>query len=124
MLVVDDDPLVARIIGIRLAKAGYEVRSAASAQEGLNLARTWLPDVCVVDKGLPGRDGAELARDLRVDPATVGIRILLISGSFWREEDLLPHDGAPYDAALGKPFTGEQLLEHVGRLTAPAFTSA
>ena len=124
MLVVDDDPLVARIIEIRLQRAGYDVRSAASAGQGMELALAWAPQVCVVDKRLPGRDGTALAGELRLNHETADTRILLISGSFGSDEDLAPPAGAPFDAALGKPFTGDQLLNAVGRLVSPAYAGA
>lgn len=124
MLVVDDDPLVARIIEIRLQRAGYDVRTAGSAGRGIEIVRTWIPHVCIVDKGLPGSDGTEFARQLRLNSATADTRTLLISGSFGPHEDFAPRAGAPFDAVLGKPFTGDQLLHQVRRLLSPAYAGA
>lgn len=65
VLVVEDDPTTRRLLEGVLAKAGYDVRAAADGEEGLALARAWLPEIVVTDILMPRLDGIELIRALR-----------------------------------------------------------
>src|SRR6266568_3329092 len=65
VLVVDDDPTVAEVVGDYLRRAGMEPRVAADGHTALRLAGTWRPDLVVLDVMLPGIDGLEVCRRLR-----------------------------------------------------------
>jgi len=64
VLVVDDDPYLARAMGRRLEAEGFKVRTAADAWEGLSEARHGSPDLMVLDLRLPDRSGFELVQEL------------------------------------------------------------
>ena len=65
VLVVDDDPTIAEVVGDYLRDAGLESRHAADGPSGLSLAEAWQPDIVVLDLMLPGIDGLEVYRRLR-----------------------------------------------------------
>jgi two-component system, OmpR family, response regulator ResD len=65
VLVVDDDPTIAEVVGDYLRDAGLESRHAADGPSGLSLAEAWQPDIVVLDLMLPGIDGLEVCRRLR-----------------------------------------------------------
>ena len=65
VLVVDDNVDLVLMVAGTLRHKGYSVRSAFTGPEGLKIAQEWLPDIAVLDIGLPGLDGYEVARRLR-----------------------------------------------------------
>lgn len=65
ILIVDDDPLLRRSLGFSLERAGYRTSAAATAEDGLALARRDPPDLVLLDIALPGMDGLEALRRFR-----------------------------------------------------------
>lgn len=103
VLVIDDNmDLVTLIVGI-LKHKGYVTRSAHTGPEGLRIAQQWLPQVVLLDIGLPGLDGYEVARRLRADPATAGARLIALTG-YGQETDVRRAHEAGFDAHLLKPY--------------------
>jgi len=72
VLVVDDNTDLVMMLSSALRQKGYSVQSAHTGQEGLRIAQQWLPTVVLLDIGLPGLDGYEVARRLRSDPKLGG----------------------------------------------------
>ncbi len=106
VLVVDDQPEVRAAAARWLAREGFEVEVAASAEEALSALSRGTPDVVCLDVELPGMNGMEaLERMLRLQP---GLRVLVLSGHDEREMGL---DAARRGAAgfVGKPFNRSQL---------------
>src|ERR1051325_8134698 len=79
-LVIDDDFSVRAAVCFALESANYVVMEAAGGEEGLEIARTELPDLILSDVSMPGMDGFEVLRQLRSDPATSAIPIILMTG--------------------------------------------
>jgi two-component system response regulator RegA len=78
LLLVDDDPALTRRLAKALAERGFEVRSAATIAEAIDLAREDSPEAAVVDLRLPDGHGLELVKALHaIDPAT---RIIVLTG--------------------------------------------
>ncbi len=67
VLVVEDDADIADVLRRSLRNEGYEVRTSADGAEALDLATGFVPDLVVLDLGLPGLDGIEVCRRLRTD---------------------------------------------------------
>lgn len=65
VLVIEDDPVARRLLEGVLGKAGFELRSTADAESGLELARGWQPEIVLTDMLLPGKSGLDLIRELR-----------------------------------------------------------
>ncbi|MCA9109655.1 MAG: response regulator [Planctomycetaceae bacterium] len=80
ILVVDDNLDAAQLLGELLQSDGFEVILAYDGFAALELAGREHPDVAILDIGLPGLDGMEVARRLRRSPATAGIKLVALSG--------------------------------------------
>jgi len=76
ILIVDDNATNLKLVRILLASEGYDVRTAADAEEALNVLKEFYPRLILMDVQLPGIDGLELTRRLKSDPATRDITIL------------------------------------------------
>ena len=76
ILIVDDNPVNMKLIRVLLTGEGYNVRTAADAQEALETLKECYPDLILMDIQLPGIDGLELTLRLKSNPATRGIKIL------------------------------------------------
>ena len=76
ILVVDDNPVNSKLIRVLLAGEGYDVHTAGDADEALRVLKNLSPQLILMDVQLPAKDGLELTRRLKADPATRGIKIL------------------------------------------------
>ncbi len=112
VLLVEDDPAVRELTADMLTMAGYRVREAPDAETALRLAeaRPARPDLLLSDVVLPGRTGAELARELR--RRWPGLRVVFMSGY---PEDALGRHGVLDEGVelIQKPFTATLLLERL-----------
>jgi len=118
VLVADDEDDIRALVTLAVRKAGCTVvGSVADGNAALGLARTELPDLAVLDVSMPGATGLEVCAALRADPATAGIRILLLSAGA-SLEDVAAGLAAGADAYLAKPFQISGLVHQVGALTA------
>jgi signal transduction histidine kinase len=115
ILVVDDNADAADMLAMLLQQAGHEVRTAADGESAIARARTWAPDLAVLDIGLPGMDGYELARRLRADPALSGLKLVALTG-YGRESDRARALSAGFDLHLAKPAEPALLLESIAAL--------
>jgi len=111
ILVIEDDPDIARLIALRLEQAGYETAIAHTATEALTHLDAHHPDLITLDIGLPDMRGDELAARLKADIATRDIPILVISVF---ADDPANMQFAAY--VLPKPIEQDALLDTVGRL--------
>jgi CheY-like chemotaxis protein len=108
VLVVDDCPDTTESLRILLDLWGHEVRTAHSGAEALSLAPTLLPEVILLDIGLPGLDGYEVARRLRRLPGLADVFLIAMTG-YSREQDLAQAREAGFDLPLVKPFDPDEL---------------
>ncbi|GAA3334799.1 hypothetical protein GCM10020358_00620 [Amorphoplanes nipponensis] len=104
IVIADDDVDVAAFISYSLEVAGHDVHTALDGVSALELARRERPDLVVLDHGMPGLTGLEVAAALRADPHTAGLRILMISGSTLGDEE-----AAVVDRLVRKPLRPRQL---------------
>jgi DNA-binding response OmpR family regulator len=112
ILVIDDEQDFIDLITHNLAGAGFEIIGAPAGIQGLHQARRHLPDIIVLDMGLPDIDGLSVCEILRKQPSTTRIPIVLVtamSGEIARANALV--SGADY--FLTKPFNREDLLNCV-----------
>ncbi|RME48743.1 MAG: response regulator [Caldilineae bacterium] len=80
ILYVDDDRMQCKLVAFVLTSHGFQVQTAVSGREGIELAVEWMPDVILMDLVMPGIDGFEATRILRADPRTRHIPVLALSG--------------------------------------------
>jgi diguanylate cyclase (GGDEF)-like protein len=112
VLVVDDDPIIARLLEIELVAAGYEVQLATDGEEALRVAQERRPDLILLDVIMPGMDGFEVARRLRSDPRTVAVSIIMLTGT-GLSANRLEGLSAGADDYIVKPFDTPELLARV-----------
>jgi CheY-like chemotaxis protein len=79
ILVVDDNPLNAKLTRLLLSNTGYDVRTAGNAGEALEVLKSFAPRVILMDLQLPDMDGFELTRLLKRDPAFADVVILALT---------------------------------------------
>lgn len=115
ILVVDDYQDGREIAAEILAHAGFRTAQAASGTEALGLARKLRPDLLLLDLWLPGIDGWEVAKRLKQDPTTRGIRIAALT-AHTAPNALKRAQEAGCDVVLTKPCLPDELVEQVQRL--------
>lgn len=117
VLVVEDEPRNLALLRALLGRRGYELVTV----ESLAGARTWLrdrrPDLVLLDRRLPDGDGLDLARDLKGDPVTAAVPLVLLSASVLPADERAAAE-AGCDAFLPKPLELARLLAEVERLLA------
>jgi DNA-binding response OmpR family regulator len=117
VLVVDDERDLNELISFNLQRAGYDVVTAFDGNTALAAARTEpAPDLIVLDVMLPGIDGTEVTRQLKNDPKTVGIPIVLLTAKS-EETDVVVGLKLGADDYVTKPFSMKILLARLESLT-------
>jgi CheY-like chemotaxis protein len=94
ILLVEDSKFLRIATERALARAGYEVRTAADGQEALALAGEGKPDLILLDMLLPKMTGPDVLKALKKDPATSGIAVVAFTGLSQRNAVRLQQDGA------------------------------
>jgi CheY-like chemotaxis protein len=115
VLVVDDDDAVADSMSMLLQINGHDVRVAASGKAALEIARSFRPQVVLLDIGLQGMDGYEVARQLRAEQGEA-IRLIAVTG-YGDEEARSLSVAAGFDQHLVKPVPPDiifKLLAEIG----------
>ena len=117
VLVVDDDPVILRLLQVNFEMEGFTVVMASDGAEGLEVAKATAPDVVVSDVMMPKMNGIELVRALKADPATAAIPVLLLSAKA-QTADVREGIAAGADDYLTKPFEPLELVERITKLLA------
>jgi PleD family two-component response regulator len=112
LLVVDDDPFIARLLEIELAAAGYQVRVANDGQQAMEAVAQEPPDLVITDVMMPHVDGFELTRSLRQDPRTATISVIILTAR-GLSADKLEGFAIGADDYIVKPFDTPELLARV-----------
>lgn len=117
VLVVDDDPEIVAMLSARLETRGYLVLTAADGNEALTAAKRSRPALIVLDVMMPHKTGWEVARALKQDPVTAGIKIVMLTAIGEQMNEMTsPLYGA--DAYFDKPFDFGQLEQKIAELLA------
>jgi len=86
VLVVEDEPIILRLLQVNLRLQGYEVLAFANGEDALRRAEELPPDVVVLDIVLPGIDGFEVCRRLRELPATADVPVIMVTAQAQAED--------------------------------------
>jgi DNA-binding response OmpR family regulator len=108
-LLVDDDALMRRSLAFHLEQAGYQVQTAASAEDALEIARTSPPSLVLLDIGLPGIDGLDALRELK---AQHNLPVIFLTARR-RELDEVVGLELGADDYITKPFDVDVVLAHI-----------
>jgi PAS domain S-box-containing protein len=109
ILIVDDNVDAASMLCMLLEASGHQVAIEHGAHAALARAQAELPDICLLDIGLPGMDGTELARRLRALPATAHALLIAVTG-YGQESDRARTAAAGFDHHLVKPLDIKRLF--------------
>jgi CheY-like chemotaxis protein len=114
VLVIEDDPWTRTITTALLAGEGFGVVEAKNGEEGLLQARTHAPDAILLDLALPTKSGLEVLRELKSEPLTEEIPVIVVSayGALMSDDDAQHAAGV-----IQKPFDYDDLVGQVSRAT-------
>ncbi|MGI9008258.1 MAG: response regulator transcription factor [Streptosporangiaceae bacterium] len=115
VLVVDDDEVIRQLIAVNLTLEGFEVATAIDGQDCLDKVTDVKPDVITLDVMMPRLDGWVTATQLRRNPVTAGIKVVLITARA-QEDDRDHGRQVGVDAYLTKPFDPAEMIRVVREL--------
>jgi two-component system OmpR family response regulator len=110
LLIVDDEPNIVELLSVSLRYAGFEVATARSGPEAVRVARTYQPDLLVLDVMMPGMDGFDVVRRLRGDGQRVPVLFLTARDS---TEDKISGLTLGGDDYVTKPFSLEEVIARI-----------
>jgi two-component system phosphate regulon response regulator PhoB len=112
ILIVEDEPDLQELISVNLKRAGYQVQIALHAQEAKPLLDEALPDLILMDWMLPGISGLDFTRQLRADPRTRYLPIIIVSARA-DERDKITGLEVGADDYITKPFSMRELIARI-----------
>ena len=115
LLIIEDDRSLASVVEYNFANSGYEVFCAHDGQDGINQARSRLPDIILLDLMIPVVDGIEVCRQLRAESATRETPIIMVTAKSEEVDQLIGFSVGADDYVI-KPFSVRVLLEKVKTL--------
>ena len=112
ILVVDDDKVLLKMLTNSLTTAGYTVAQVANGKDAVSISSEWRPDLIILDIMMPGMDGMEAARLMKMNTVTQEIPIIFLSSlvSKNEEQSSTPKWGSSY---MAKPYSHDELLKEV-----------
>lgn len=124
ILLVEDEPAIQELIAFNLQQAGHHVMRADSAEAGLAVVKSALPDLILLDWMLPGMSGIEFAKKLRSDDRTKQVPVIMLTARS-EEMDKITGLETGADDYITKPFSPRELqarIKAVLRRRAPQIT--
>lgn len=115
ILAVDDERHIVRLVEVNLQRAGYEVVTAFDGREALEKVKSENPDLVVLDVMMPYMDGFEVLKNLKADPTTAEIPVIMLTAKA-QDADVFRGWQSGVDCYLTKPFNPMELLTFVKRI--------
>ena len=115
VLVCDDKPYILESVSFVAREEGYDVITADNGEDALHLARTEMPDLMILDIMMPKKDGFEVCKELKGDPATRGIYIILLT-AMGQECDEQKGFQCGAEEFMTKPFSPRALRKKLHQL--------
>lgn len=112
ILIVDDNPVVVKLIEELLKRAGYRIKMVSSGDEALAALADIVPDLILLDVDMPGKSGLTICQTIKKDPRTSDIPVLFVTARAERE-DIIGGFAAGGQDYIIKPFTRAELLARV-----------
>jgi two-component system, OmpR family, phosphate regulon response regulator PhoB len=112
ILVVDDEADVTELVSYHLKTKGYEVMTANNPNNSLSLARTFLPDLVILDVMMPDLNGIQICRLLRADPQLKNVPVVFLTAKA-EEADRVQGLETGADDYICKPFSTKELILRV-----------
>lgn len=115
ILLVDDSLMIHRVVGQILTEAGYKVLKAYNGNKGYEMAKTWKPDLILMDIEMPEMNGIEATRLIKAETVLANIPLIIFT-SLGSEEDIRLAKEVGADSFLNKPVSKDELLTTIQRL--------
>ena len=115
ILIMDDDLAMQTVLEIALREAGYQVILAENGREALEKVKSENPDLVVLDVMMPYMDGFEVLKNLKADPITAEIPVIMLTAKA-QDADVFRGWQSGVDCYLTKPFNPMELLTFVKRI--------
>jgi len=115
VVIIEDEPDVARLLEFNLRGAGFDVVTAASGGEGLTKVEATQPDVVILDLMLPDGNGCDICKQLRVDRRTADVGVLMLTAKGEAEDRILGLEVGADDYVV-KPFAVREVVLRVNAL--------
>ncbi len=112
IVVIEDEPDIREVIDYNLTREGFKVVAVDKGDEGARTVVREAPDLVLLDLLLPGLDGIEVCRKLKMDPITQNIPIIMVSAK-GEESDIVLGLGVGADDYITKPFRPKELIARV-----------
>lgn len=117
ILFIDDEPVVVTLMKNRLLSRDFLVETATDGASGLAKARTWQPDLILLDIAMPGLDGYDTCRSLKETNSTAGIPVVLFTAMQDAQLDVLAK-AAGAVKVVRKPFV-DQVFQAIDEILGP-----
>ena len=115
ILAVDDEKHIVRLVQVNLERQGYEVVTASDGKEALEMVEQENPDLVVLDVMMPYMDGFEVLQNLRRNPSTREIPVIMLTAKA-QDADVFRGWQSGVDCYLTKPFNPMELISFVKRI--------
>ena len=113
---VEDEQEMIDLVGLILARKGYNLIGANGGREGLNVIRQELPDLVLLDLMMPDMDGWDVYQQMKADEKTRDIPVIIITAKAQSIDKVLGLHIAKVDDYISKPFSPNELLESVEKI--------
>ena len=117
VLIAEDEPNIVESLTFLLRRAGYDVASVLDGDAALAHLRTRAPDVVILDLMLPRRNGFEVLKVIRAEPALRSVPVMVLTAK-GQPQDRRRAEEIGVDAFITKPFSNREIVDAVRRLTA------
>ena len=117
VLIADDEPNIVASLEFLMEQAGFEVKVAPDGGAALALVASFRPDLVLLDVMMPVKNGYEVCQHLKSDPATRGVKVILLSAK-GRDVEVAKGLELGADAYVTKPFSTRELVAKVKELLA------
>lgn len=112
LLIIDDEADLVEALALRFEASGFVVETAPDGPSGLKLAKSHRPDVVLLDIAMPGMSGWDVCKDLKADPATRTMPVLVMTAAMLKGADEAAK-AAGADGVVRKPFDDRALVKAV-----------
>ena len=116
ILLVEDDEFLAELYATKLNLEGYQVELAGDGEKGLRLAKSGKPELILLDIILPKKDGFEVLKELKADPVTKPIPIILLTNLSQRDEVKKGLDLGASDYLIKAHFMPSEVVKKISQL--------
>lgn len=123
ILCIEDEPEMIDLIRLILGRRGLEVFGASGGVEGARLVREILPDLVLLDLMMPDMDGWEVYQQIKSDPSTHQIPVIVVTAKAQNIDKVLGLHIAKVDDYIAKPFGPQELIESVEKILGKKETS-